>query len=108
MSRTDRMRNEAALKPIGVALAAVVAGLGAGNQAQASELRTAPPPTPTPQERTHYVDPTAHPGYDLEDVLVLDTLADPLADAPAEKRAEKPAQADLFDPNVPLGRTTGK
>jgi len=92
MSRTDRMRNEPTLKPIGVTLAAVVAGLGAGGHAQA-ETHAGVPLEPTTQARTHYVDPTADPEFGAE-------LLGP--SEPVAPFSEPQRQAELFDRDVPL------
>ena len=99
MSRSDRTRNEpAALKPIGFALAAVVAGLGTAKAdpgATQVSPRTAPP------------EPTAASGllasFAPDDVLVLDTPLEAAGnDVPLGEPAPT-AQPDLFDPDVPLG-----
>jgi hypothetical protein len=113
MSRSDRACNETAtLKPIGFALAAVVAGLG---PAKADQAVRAQAPAPAPDQATAASGMIA--SFAPDDVLVLDTpldengvdensaaapLAAPLAGeaAPADK-----TQGDLFDPDVPLGRT---
>ncbi len=86
MSRSDRTRNEpVALKPIGFALAAVVAGLGSAKADTGSVRETAS--TPVPDQ------PTASAGvlasFAPDDVLVLDTPLDgsdvPLAEKPAAR-----------------------
>lgn len=51
------------LRPVGVALAAVVAGLGAAKAAPA-EARTAAPLDPASHEKTYVVDPTADPRFE--------------------------------------------
>jgi hypothetical protein len=61
---------EATLKPVGLALAAVVAGLGAG-KAQAVENRIHAPLEPAIQEKTFFVDPTNHPGFDEDPDMVV-------------------------------------
>ena len=58
------------LKPVGVALAAVVAGLSAG-KAQAAEPRAHAPLEPATQEKTYVVDPTNHPGFEEDPDLVI-------------------------------------
>lgn len=59
------------LRPVGVALAAVVASLGAG-KAQAAETRANTPPLePTTQEKTFFVDPTNHPGFEEDPNMVV-------------------------------------
>src|SRR5262249_50226227 len=103
MSRSDRTRNEAvALKPIGFALAAVVAGLGPA-KADTAALQTSSP-NPTPHE------PAASAGmlssFAPDDVLLLDTPLDaPGSDVPLAQAPASAAQPDLFDPDVPLGGT---
>ena len=64
-------RDEAApLRPVGVALAAVVAGLSAG-KAAALETPCAPL-EPTNQAKTYVVDPTNHPGFEEDAEMVVD------------------------------------
>jgi hypothetical protein len=59
------------LKPVGLALAAVVAGLGAG-KAQAAEPRAHAPLEPPAQGNTYFVDPTNHPGFEEDADMVVD------------------------------------
>ena len=96
MKRTDRTSNDTPnLKPIGFAMAAVVAGIGA--RAQAAEVRVLTPP-PSPDAHTQTFGATRDATSE-EDVLVLGPADE------VEPLAEKPAkQVDLFDPDVPLGR----
>ncbi len=61
---------ELPLRPVGFALAAVVAGLGAG-KAQAVELGVRAPLEPTSQSHTYVVDPTNHPGFDEDPDMVV-------------------------------------
>jgi hypothetical protein len=68
---------DAALKPVGFALAAVVAGLGAG-KAQAVESRPQAPLEPATQGKTFVVDPTNHPGFE-EDAGMVIGPSDPVA-----------------------------
>ena len=101
MSRSERMRNEPALKPVGFALAAVVAGLAPAHAGEAADMRAVSPPAPTPHEAASTTNAAGRTLYHPDDVLVLDTPVD------AEPLAPKPtaqAQPDLFDPDVPLGR----
>jgi len=70
------------LRPVGVALAAVVAGLSAGKAAPA-EARAHAPLEPTAHENTHAVDPTNHPGFEEDPTLVVGP-SDPVA--PLAKR----------------------
>lgn len=58
------------LRPVGLALAAVVAGLGAG-KAQAAETRAGAPLEPATQEKTYVVDPTNHPGFEEDPDMVV-------------------------------------
>jgi hypothetical protein len=58
------------LKPVGLALAAVVAGLGAG-KAEAVEVRTHAPLEPAAQGHTYVVDPTNHPGFEEDADMVV-------------------------------------
>lgn len=97
MSRSDRMRNEPALKPIGLALTAVVAGLGVPGHAQAGEA--APLEPASSATRTHYLDPTTDPGFGIEEQLRIGEAAEVFAAKPEAK----PEQSDLFA-DVPLGR----
>jgi hypothetical protein len=95
---SQRGRGEAqspgALKPIGLALAAVVTGLGAPGQGQAVEAPRVSPPPPSPETaRVHYIDPTNHPGFEEDPDMVLGPSepVEPFADAPAKR------QRDLFE-----------
>lgn len=66
----DAKREEQPLKPVGFALAAVVAGLGAG-KAQAVEAPAYAPLEPTTQEKTFVVDHTNHPGFEEDPSFVV-------------------------------------
>jgi hypothetical protein len=61
---------EATLKPVGFALAAVVAGLGAG-KAEAVENRAHAPLEPASHGKTFFVDPTNHPGFEEDPSIVV-------------------------------------
>lgn len=63
-------RDELPLRPVGLALAAVVAGLGAG-KAQAVEAPMRAPLEPSSQEKTFCVDPTNHPGFEEDSELIV-------------------------------------
>ena len=63
-------REDLSLRPVGLALAAVVAGLGAG-KAPPAEARTSVPLEPTTQEKTFFVDPTNHPGFEEDPTMVI-------------------------------------
>jgi hypothetical protein len=81
------------LKPIGLALAAVVTGLGPNAHAQAVETPRAPPPPSPETARVHYIDPTNHPGFEEDPDMVLGPSepVEPFADAPVKR------QRDLFE-----------
>ena len=68
--KTHPKREELLLKPVGFALAAVVAGLGAG-RAQAVESQARAPLEPTNQSKTYLVDPTNHPGFEEDPNMVV-------------------------------------
>mgnify|MGYP001172710439 CR=1 FL=1 len=68
--KTRFKREELSLKPVGFALAAVVAGLGAG-RAQAVENHVRAPLEPTSQANTYAVDPTNHPGFEEDPNMVV-------------------------------------
>jgi hypothetical protein len=61
----------APLRPVGVALAAVVAGLSAG-KAAAVETPARAPLEPTSQAKTYVVDPTNHPGFEEDAEMIVD------------------------------------
>jgi len=70
MSKTRSGTDELApLRPVGLALAAVVAGLGAGAAAEAAPVRA--PLEPVGQDKTFVVDPTNHPGFEEDASLIL-------------------------------------
>jgi hypothetical protein len=58
------------LRPVGLALAAVVAGLGAG-KAEAQQPRVHAPLEPAAQGHTYFVDPTNHPGFEEDADMVV-------------------------------------
>jgi hypothetical protein len=71
MTKSHPKREEPTpLRPVGVALAAVVAGLGAA-KAQAAEPRGQAPLEPATHEKTYVVDPTNHPGFEEDPDMVL-------------------------------------
>jgi hypothetical protein len=78
------------LRPVGVALAAVVASLGVGKSAPAEARAASPPLEPTTQEKTYHVDPTNHPAFEEDASMVVGRSApvEPLRNA---------RQKDLFD-----------
>ncbi|MBC7767778.1 MAG: hypothetical protein H7124_03245 [Phycisphaerales bacterium] len=71
MTKTHPRREEQTpLRPIGLALAAVVAGLGVG-KAPPAEARMHAPLEPSTQENTYVVDPTNHPGFEEDATMVV-------------------------------------
>lgn len=66
-----------ALRPVGLALAAVVAGLGAG-KAEAEAPRAHAPLEPSTRERNYVVDPTNHPAFE-EDPSMIVGASEPVA-----------------------------
>lgn len=58
------------LRPVGVALAAVVAGLGAGKAAPA-EARPHAPLEPAAQSTSYALDPTNHPGFEEDPDMIV-------------------------------------
>ncbi|MGD9816701.1 MAG: hypothetical protein AB7Q23_12470 [Hyphomonadaceae bacterium] len=71
MTKSHPKREDMApLRPVGLALAAVVAGLGAG-KAPPAEARTHAPLEPAGQANTYVVDPTNHPGFEEDPDMVV-------------------------------------
>lgn len=70
MKAQPRKDDAASLRPVGVALAAVVAGLSAG-KAAAVETPARAPLEPTTQAKTYVVDPTNHPSFEEDSTLVV-------------------------------------
>ena len=71
MSKSHPKREDSMpLRPVGLALAAVVAGLGAG-KAQVAEPRPHARLEPATQETTYVVDPTNHPGFEEDPDMVV-------------------------------------
>jgi hypothetical protein len=68
--KTHPKRDELSLKPVGFALAAVVAGLGAV-KAQPVDNHHALPLEPTAQSHTYFVDPTNHPGFEEDASMIV-------------------------------------
>lgn len=66
----QQKRDETSLRPVGFALAAVVAGLGAG-KAQPAEARPHAPLEPASQGHSYVVDHTNHPGFEEDAALVV-------------------------------------
>ncbi len=63
-------REDLSLRPVGLALAAVVAGLGAG-KAQAVEVSARAPLDPSTHEKTYVIDPTNHPGFEEDPEMIV-------------------------------------
>ncbi|MDZ4690900.1 hypothetical protein [Terricaulis sp.] len=83
MSKSHPKREEATpLRPIGLALAAVVAGIGVG-KAPAVEARAHAPLEPVSQAETYRADPTNHPGFE-EDAEMVVGVSEPVE--PLRKR----------------------
>ncbi len=87
--KTHPKREEMSLKPVGFALAAVVAGLGAG-KAQAVESQARAPLEPTNQSTTYVLDPTNHPSFE-EDPNIVVGPSEPV------EPLRKTKQRDLFE-----------
>lgn len=89
MTKLHPKREEATpLRPVGLALAAVVAGLGVGKAAPV-EVRVHAPLEPASQGETYMVDPTNHPSFEEDPTLVVGPSA------PVEPLRH--AQKDLFE-----------
>jgi hypothetical protein len=69
-SHPKKTEDAAPLRPVGLALAAVVAGLSAG-KATPVEARANAPLEPTTQAKTFAVDPTNHPGFEEDPDMVV-------------------------------------
>ena len=65
-----KKEEQSTLRPVGIALAAVVAGLSAGKAAPA-EARAHAPLDPASNEATYVVDPTNHPAFEEDPTLVI-------------------------------------
>jgi len=86
------------MKPIGLAFAAVVAGLGAQAHEEAPAAPALEPYTPTPHTQAHRIDPTNHAGFDQDDSMVLgpSEAVEPFGEAPAQNQGAR-RQGDLFE-----------
>jgi len=71
MKAQPKRDDAVALRPVGVALAAVVAGLSAG-KAAAVETPARAPLVPTNHAKTYVADPTNHPGFEEDPEMVVD------------------------------------
>ena len=70
MKTKDRFQDVSALKPAGLALAAVVAGLS-GKGAPAPEARVHAPLEPAGQSNTYVLDHTNHPSFDEDPDMII-------------------------------------
>lgn len=70
MLKSHPKKEEAALRPVGIAMAAVVASLGAAKAAPI-EHRTHAPLEPAENATTYVVDPTNHPGFEEDPDMVV-------------------------------------
>lgn len=71
MTKSHPKREEhTPLRPVGFALAAVVAGLGVG-KAPPAEARAHAPLEPSTQEKTYVIDHTNHPGFEEDADMVV-------------------------------------
>lgn len=68
--KREENSRELSLKPVGIALAAVVAGLGAA-KAQAVETKARAPLEPASQAKNYVVDQTNHPGFEEDPDMVV-------------------------------------
>lgn len=74
MSRPKR-EDLTPLRPVGLALAAVVAGLGAGKAQAAETPRPHAPLEPASNAKTYVVDHTNHPGFEEDPDMVVGASA---------------------------------
>jgi hypothetical protein len=63
-------KEEQTLRPVGIALAAVVAGLSSG-KAVAADAHPHAPLEPVANEKTYVADPTNHPGFEEDANMVI-------------------------------------
>lgn len=77
-----KKEEQSTLRPVGIALAAVVAGLSTGKAAPA-EARVHAPLEPAANGATYVIDPTNHPGFE-EDASMVIGQSEPVA--PFSKR----------------------
>jgi hypothetical protein len=71
MKKHPKREDLTPLRPVGVALAAVVAGLGVAQSAKAEEARPHAPLEPAEQGNMFFVDPTNHPGFEEDAEMVV-------------------------------------
>jgi hypothetical protein len=77
MLKSHPKKDEQTLRPVGIALAAVVAGLSTGKAAPA-DARVHAPLEPVANEKTYVADPTNHPGFE-EDANMVVGRSEPVA-----------------------------
>jgi hypothetical protein len=70
MTTSHPKKEEQTLRPVGIALAAVVAGLSTGRAAPA-DARAHVPLEPVANEKTYAADPTNHPGFEEDPGMVV-------------------------------------
>jgi hypothetical protein len=70
MLKSHPKKEEQTLRPVGIALAAVVAGLSTGKAATA-ETHARAPLEPVESAKTYVVDPTNHPGFEEDPEMVI-------------------------------------
>jgi hypothetical protein len=70
MLKSHPKKEDQALRPVGIALAAVVAGLSTGKAAPA-DARVHAPLEPASSAKTYVVDPTNHPGFEEDPDMVV-------------------------------------
>ena len=70
MTKNSKREEQMPLRPVGFALAAVVAGIGVA-KAEAEAPRVHAPLEPATQEKTYFVDPTNHAGFEEDPEMIL-------------------------------------
>lgn len=70
-SHPNQKEDTTPLRPVGLAIAAVVAGLGAGKAVAAEAPRTHAPLEPATQEKTYVMDHTNHPSFGEDPDMVV-------------------------------------
>lgn len=70
MLKSHPRKEEQTLRPVGIALAAVVAGLSGGKAAPA-DAHVHAPLEPAANGTTYFVDPTNHPGFEEDPNMIL-------------------------------------
>jgi hypothetical protein len=70
MTKSHPKKEEQTLRPVGIALAAVVAGLSTGKAAPA-DARVHAQLEPLSSEKTYVLDPTNHPSFEEDPDMVV-------------------------------------